>query len=47
MNTCLNLSDANFALGVRKPDLELSFTNHLDLAKKLDFIILLDMKKFA
>lgn len=37
------MANANLALRDRKPDSEFNFINHMDLAKKLDITIFLDL----
>lgn len=46
INTCLNFVNANIALGIKKPNLELSLINDWDLAK-LNVLLLLNLDKFA
>lgn len=47
MNSYLNLANINLALAVKTLGPMLGFDNNLDLVKKLNFVIFLDLEKFT
>lgn len=47
INICPNLVKASLALGVKKPDLKFASINNLNLAKKPDYTIFLNLANFA
>ena len=47
INAYLNLIKSSLVLKIKKPNLELISANNLDLAKKSDFTIFLDLENFV